>query len=105
MAFLLLHNYTDFIRKSNRMSEHIKKLNMLISSELNLELMHVHKEMYNEDYDGHSFGLSNKSIRYRKSKITPTKLGQFVSFWTKDENDRNRAYTQEESRMAVSLFY
>lgn len=87
------------------MSEHIKKLNVLIFSEFNLELMHTQKEMYNKDYDGHSFELSNKSIRYRKSKITPSKVGQFVSFWTKDENDRNRAYTQEESRMAVSLFY
>lgn len=80
------------------MNHYINKLNELVFKMNNLKLHRVLKEVYNEAYQAHTLYLDDKSIRYRKSKITPTKSGQFVSFWTKDENGKNRAYTDEESK-------
>jgi hypothetical protein len=37
------------------------------------------------EYDACSFFLNNKKIVFRKSKITPTKTGQFVTIWKRNE--------------------
>lgn len=34
-----------------------------------------------EDYGAAEFALNNYSIKFRVGKITPTKIGQFVTFW------------------------
>lgn len=34
-----------------------------------------------EDYGAAEFTLNNHSIKFRVGKITPTKVGQFVTFW------------------------
>ena len=33
------------------------------------------------EYGGYTFELNGKSIRFRVAKITPTKIGQFVTLW------------------------
>jgi hypothetical protein len=38
------------------------------------------------EYGACSFGLNGKIIQHRVSKITPTKTGQFVSIWKRNEN-------------------
>lgn len=44
------------------------------------------EEKQNAEYVGCLFHLNKKTIRFRVSKITPNKIGQFVSFWEKDAN-------------------
>lgn len=39
------------------------------------------KEDESSDYHAHTFKINNKSVHYRHAKITPTKVGQFVTFW------------------------
>lgn len=39
----------------------------------------------NKAYNACSFLLNEHKIIYRKSKITPTKIGQFVTFWKRSE--------------------
>lgn len=38
------------------------------------------------EYGACSFQLNGKSMQYRVSKITPTKTGQFVTIWKRDED-------------------
>ncbi len=33
------------------------------------------------DYEACSFQLDELSVRFRVAKVTPTKIGQFVTFW------------------------
>lgn len=39
------------------------------------------------------FGLTTervtKTVRFRVARVTPTKIGQFVTFWEKDVNNTN----------------
>lgn len=58
-------------------------------------ITNLKEEKQNAEYAGCLFHLNNKTIRFRKSKVTPNKIGQFVSFWEKDENMRNRAFSYE----------
>ena len=39
-----------------------------------------------KEYSACSFELNNLKIIYRASKITPTKTGQFVTIWKRNEN-------------------
>ncbi|MNK89271.1 MepB protein [compost metagenome] len=36
------------------------------------------------DYGACSFELNNLSVKFRTAKITPTKVGQFVTFWKRE---------------------
>lgn len=61
------------------------------------EVMSAQEEKHNAQYGAGNFRLSSKSVRFRVAKITPTKAGQFVAFWEKDENGQNQAYAYEAS--------
>lgn len=51
-----------------------------------LEMTHVKKELESKDYAAHSFLLGAKRVLFRLAKITPTKTGQFVTFWKRNQN-------------------
>jgi hypothetical protein len=38
------------------------------------------------EYGAHTFQLNGLAIRFRTSKITPTKVGQFVTLWKRNGN-------------------
>jgi hypothetical protein len=42
-------------------------------------------ETESADYAAHTFQLNGKSMVYREAKITPTKIGQFVTIWKRSE--------------------
>lgn len=44
------------------------------------------KEDESSEYHAHTFKINNKSVHYRHAKITPTKVGQFVTFWKRPPN-------------------
>lgn len=48
-------------------------------SKLILENLRIEDE--SEDYGAAEFTLNNRSIKFRVGKVTPTKVGQFVTFW------------------------
>lgn len=55
----------------------LQKANWLQVSELNTDAEC-------EEYDGYNFRLENKKVKYRKAKITPKKIGQFVTLWKRN---------------------
>lgn len=46
-----------------------------------LELMNEAESM---EYDACTFKLNGKKIKFRSAKITPTKIGQFVTLWKRN---------------------
>lgn len=72
-------------------------INKTIYEPKNLYITSIQEEKQNSDYDGCVFKLSSKTIRFRSSKITPKKIGQFVAFWEKDINNKNRPFLFEQS--------
>lgn len=39
------------------------------------------QEAEGKEYGASTFEMNNYIIKYRKAKITPTKIGQFITFW------------------------
>lgn len=55
----------------------------------------IEEEKQNSKYGAGTFQLSSKTARFRVAKKTPTKIGQFVVFWEKDENNNNQPFLYE----------
>jgi len=47
----------------------------------NLILTNITQEEESQEYAACSFNLNQHRIKFRTAKITPTKIGQFVTFW------------------------
>jgi len=47
------------------------------------------REAESAEYEAHFFKLNNLAVRYRKAKVTPTKTGQFVTFWKREGDSRS----------------
>ncbi|QDQ02952.1 mep operon protein MepB [Lysinibacillus fusiformis] len=62
----------------------------------NLMISNIQEEQQNAEYGAGKFTLNLKPIRFRVAKITPTKIGQFVTFWEKDDGNKNQAYNAKE---------
>lgn len=65
--------------------------NLIIAKELvydccDFEVTEPQPEDESNDYDAYRFYLNGKDICYRTAKITPTKTGQFVTLWKRNEN-------------------
>ena len=62
-----------------------------------LTINSIQEEKQNSKYGAGTFRLSSKSVRFRVANTTPTKVGQFVAFWEKDENNKNKPYSFDEA--------
>ncbi|MNT19673.1 MepB protein [compost metagenome] len=51
-----------------------------------LQMTSFQKENESEEYSAFRFRLNNKNICYREAKITPTKTGQFVTLWKRNQS-------------------
>ncbi|PEI74035.1 mep operon protein MepB [Bacillus wiedmannii] len=79
----------------NKFNDVIRNLNNIIYKPNELIITNLKEEQQNAEYAGCLFNLNNKTIRFRVSKITPNKTGQFVSFWEKDDNMQNQAFSYD----------
>ncbi len=61
-------------------------INQEVYNKLKLKLTHFHSEIESKEYDASNFSLSGKKVVYRTAKITPKKIGQFVTFWKRSNN-------------------
>ncbi|MFS0614993.1 MepB family protein [Lederbergia ruris] len=72
-------------------------VNKMVYESNHLTAKSVQEEKQNSKYGAGTFQLSSKTVRFRVANITPTKVGQFVALWEKDENDKNQPYSYDEA--------
>jgi len=70
------------------MINEIKKLDDLVFKPLNLNLSEIIPDPGSEEYFGFNFKINDVKIKFRKSKLTPKKIGQFVTFWKRDQDKK-----------------
>lgn len=70
------------------MIDEIYKLDDLIFKPLNYHLSEIHSDKEADEYFGFDFKINDIKIKFRKSKLTPKKIGQFVTFWKRDQNNK-----------------
>ncbi|GEN72746.1 MepB family protein [Chryseobacterium lathyri] len=63
----------------------LKNVDELIFQLLGLKLLNVEEDIETQEYSGCSLGLNQLNIKFRTAKITPTKTGQFVTIWKRNE--------------------
>lgn len=61
------------------------------------KLQNITKDAECEAYFGYSFNVESYRIKYRKAKITPTKTGQFVTFWKRDNEGKTVPLDEKDS--------
>ncbi|WP_261512575.1 MepB family protein [Chryseobacterium paludis] len=60
---------------------HIQKS---VFTKLNQTISNLHPDLECEEYSGYNFRLNQYHIKFRKAKITPKKIGQFVTLWKRN---------------------
>lgn len=63
----------------------IKTIEEAVFQPLGLEYSNAEEEQESGVYSGFNFTLNHLKIKFRISKITPTKIGQFVTIWKRNE--------------------
>ncbi len=63
----------------------IELINKFVFKNCRIVLTEVEAELESKEYLAHDFKLDGQKIKFRKAKITPTKTGQFVSIWKRNE--------------------
>ncbi len=58
----------------------------LVYDKCNFELTNPKIHSESVEYGACSFGLNGKVVQHRASKITPTKIGQFVTIWKRNKD-------------------
>lgn len=70
------------------MVNEIEKLNAMVFKPLSLNLTNVTQDLECEAYFGFNFKVDDVKIKFRKSKLTPKKTGQFVTYWKRDPDGK-----------------
>lgn len=70
----------------NRMDNSLSQLKTEIYDSCGLEISDFQLEAESKEYHACRFDLNGRKIICRSAKITPKKIGQFVTFWKRNEN-------------------
>ena len=83
---------------------------------LQLSISNLEKDLECDEYFGYNFESNQLLFKFRKAKITPKKVGQFVTLWKRntdkqtepfDENDLFDYYiiaTEDDSKLGFYIF-
>jgi hypothetical protein len=69
----------------------------VVYDKCDLEFTNPKLNTQSKDYGACSFLLSGKTIQHRVSKITPTKTGQFVTIWKRNEKGITEPYNSNDN--------
>ncbi|KIA99277.1 MepB domain containing protein [Flavobacterium sp. KMS] len=72
---------TSTIWPTNTIHKDLLEAKELLYDTCNLECSQPIAEAESADYGAYTFKINNQAVIYRVAKITPTKVGQFVTLW------------------------
>ncbi|WP_158961699.1 MepB family protein [Myroides fluvii] len=75
------------------MADELTLLTSPLFHHLELTCSNCTKDLECEEYHGHTCTLSPFVIKYRQAKITPKKIGQFVTLWQRNEKGITEPFT------------
>lgn len=71
---------------SIELNKQLTKVMINIYEKLDFKVSHINYEIEGKQYDACKFEINDNKIICRSSKITPKKVGQFVTFWKRNKN-------------------
>lgn len=69
----------------NQMDNNLNLAKELVYDACGFSFTNVKQHLEGKEYAACSFELNGKLIQYRASKMTPTKIGQFVAIWKRNQ--------------------
>lgn len=70
----------------------LKTIEKQLFQPLGLNCSNIEEDLECREYSGFNFNLNEQNIKFRISKITPTKTGQFVTIWKRNEKGETAAF-------------
>ncbi len=70
----------------------LKIIKELVFEKCGFDLTNIHQNKESIEYGAASFQLNGKSIQFRVSKITPAKIGQFVTIWKRNKDGKTEPF-------------
>ncbi|MDY3318282.1 MepB family protein [Riemerella anatipestifer] len=78
------------------MDKNLKQIKTEIYDKCSLEISDFQIETESKEYDACRFQLNGLNILSRNAKITPKKVGQFVSFWKRNGNGQIEPFDEND---------
>lgn len=74
------------MKDNNPLISELLQVKELVYDKCNLEFTNLVNDIESLEYQASSFQLNSLQVIHRVSKITPTKIGQFVTIWKRNTN-------------------
>lgn len=78
------------------MVDDMVEIELLLFKTFGFRIVNVTQEKDCHEYLGHNFQLGNQHVKFRKAKLTPKKIGQFVTLWKRDLNGQTVPYGMDD---------
>ncbi|MDH7913570.1 MepB family protein [Winogradskyella sp. SYSU M77433] len=82
--------------KFETLNRNLIEVKTKIYNKLSLNISELKNEHEGTEYDACQFELNGMKIISRSSKITPKKVGQFVTFWKRNKNGETEPYSEND---------
>lgn len=74
------------------MTEELKHIQDSIFHTLELPIADLTEDEECKEYDGYNFQIGTFKIKFRKAKVTPKKIGQFVTLWKRNAEKQTEPF-------------
>lgn len=78
------------------LNKNLVTIKINIYDKLSFIISKVNNELEGTEYDACQFELNGMKIISRSSKITPKKVGQFVTFWKRNQSGETEPYSEND---------
>lgn len=82
----------------------LEKSNVALFEKCHLKISNFEVEKESKNYNACKFDLNNLKIIFRKAKVTPTKIGQFVTLWKRNCDGITAPFSNSDSFDFVIIY-
>ena len=81
---------------AQKLQNELYLLKTLVYDKCGLNLYELSEDFESKEYGACSFSLNRMKIKFRISKITPTKTGQFVTMWKRNKDGVTQPFEESD---------
>lgn len=79
------------------MINEIKKIEKLLFGTTPSQISNLIEELEAKEYFGYNFQTEQLNFKFRKAKITPKKVGQFVTLWRRNSKNETEPFSDSDN--------
>ncbi len=79
------------------MNAELKRFENSLSKIIEQKITNITQDKECEEYFGFNFQIDKLNLKFRKAKITPKKVGQFVTLWKRNAEKQTEPFNENES--------